>query len=214
MVFENEDGLSVNPVIALHSLAHELAGHAVQDALSRDLPVPLRPDDRSRLRFATLPIAEGYSAHAASLALSFAEEQGAEFGLTVTDVDFLRRMIDMTVLHQAIPALVSVLAARARQEPGFDPVAHMIERCGLPGFGEMLEAADREPAYRLIYDNACFFGSQEVTRTARELTASGVDRGAALRALGSGAWALSCFRDAVLGQIAPDAGAPSDPVTP
>jgi hypothetical protein len=206
MVFERDGTLSVNPAVALRSLAHELAGHAVQDALSRTLPMPLRPDDRSRLRFVTLPIAEGYAAHAASLAPVFALEQGEAFGLDERDLASLERMDRMSALHHAVPALVSVLAARARQEAGFDPVAYMADHCALPGFGEILEAAGDEPAYRLIYDNASFFGGEQVRSTALELSKRGIDGGAALRALGSGAWSLDCYHDAVLAGVGAFAG--------
>ena len=198
MVFSRNGSLVVNPVTALYSLAHELAGHAVQDALSGDLPEPLRPDHRARLRYASLPAAEGFASHAASLALPFAEERGGNHGIEPQDVELLRRMVRLASMHHALPALVTILEARSRQEPGFDPVAHIATLCGHGGFGEMLDRAERQPTNKIIYGCACFFGHELVRQTAGELEAGGVSGGEMWRTLGRGAWVLPCYRDAVL----------------
>ena len=198
MVFSRNGSLSVNPVTAMHSLAHELA-HAAQDALSEDLPEPLRPDHRARLRYASLPAAEGFASYAASLALPFAEEQGEKHGIEPQDVELLQRMVRLASMHHALPALVSILEARGRQEPGFDPVAHLSALCGHGGFGEMLDRAERQPTNKILYGCACFFGHELVHQTANELEARGVSGGERWRTLGRGAWVLQCYRDAVLG---------------
>jgi hypothetical protein len=199
MVFAGPGGLSVNPVTALHSLAHELAGHAVQDALSRNLPAPLQPDDRARLRFGSLPTAEGFASHAASLALSFAEEEGERQGIGPADVELLRMMTDLAPLHHGVPALATILAARGKQEPGFDAAARLRELCGHGGFGELVERAATQPANKIVYECACWFGAEAVRATAAELADRGVAGGEAWRRLGQGAWALSCYGEAVLG---------------
>ena len=196
---EDGDGARVVPVIALHSLAHELAGHAVQAALSRDLPAPLRPDERARLRFASLPVAEGFAGVAGRLALAFAEERGAELGLEAEDVAFLRRMVELTPVHHATAALVDLAVLAARRDPGFDPVGWLEARCGHGGFGELVAAARETPVYKLLYDAGSLFGFLEVEGTARELERRGVGGGESWRRLGTGAWSLGCYRDAVLG---------------
>jgi hypothetical protein len=199
MVFTTGGSLAVNPVTALHSLAHELAGHAVQDALSRDLPDPLRPDHRARLRFAALPAAEGFASQAASLALPFAEETGERYGIEAQDVELLRGMVRWTSMHHAVPALATILAARGKQEAGFDPVSHLAALCGHGGFGEMIDRAVRQPTNKIVYECACFFGSEAVRQAAAELGSRGVREGDAWHLLARGAWALPCYRDAVLG---------------
>jgi hypothetical protein len=199
MVFAGEGGFSVNPVTALHSLAHELAGHAVQDALSRDLPAPLQPDDRARLRFGTLPAAEGFASHATSLALAFAEEEGERHGIGPEDVELLRKMVRLAPLHHGVPALATILAARGRQEPGFDAAARLRELCGHGGFGELVDRAARQPANKILYECACYFGAEAVRAAAAALAERGVTGGEAWRRLGRGAWALSCYDEAVLG---------------
>jgi hypothetical protein len=197
MIFSRGDEVKVNPVTALYSLAHELA-HSVQDAMSDDLPEPLRPDHRARLRFASLPIAEGFASYAASLALPFAEEEGERHGIGPQEIELLRWMLRLTPMHHALPALVTVLEARGRQEPGFDPVAYLTDLCGHGGFGEILDRAEGRPTNKIVYECACFFGYDIVSRTAAELEAGGVSGGELWRKLGRGAWVLQCYRDAVL----------------
>lgn len=199
MVFVVGGALSVNPVTALHSLAHELAGHAVQDALSRDLPAPLRPDDRARLRFAALPAAEGFSSHASSLALPFAEEEGERHGIGPEDVELLRKMIRLAPLHHGVPALATILAARGKQEAGFDAAARLRELCGHGGFGELVDRAAGQPANKIVYECACYFGAEAVRAAASTLASRGVEGGEAWSRLGRGAWALPCYSEAVLG---------------
>jgi hypothetical protein len=190
----------VNPIAVARSLAHELAGHAVQNALSRDLPAALRPDDRGRIRFATLPAAEGFADFRAELALPFLEARREDFHLSDRDLEMVRQMNRLAFLHHALPACLGALAARARQEPGFDPVAHLAARVGHPGFGERLARTELDTVNRLVYNAACFFGLDLVQRTAAELADQGVADAEAVRRLGWGGWALSCYREAVLGE--------------
>ncbi len=197
MVFSRNGALTVNPVTATYSLAHELA-HAVQDALSEELPEPLRPDHRARLRYASLPAAEGFASYAASLALPFAEDRGENHGIEPQDLELLRRMVRLASMHHALPTLVTILEARSRQEPGFDPVAYLAELCGHGGFGEMLDRAEGHPINKIIYGCACFFGHEKVRKVAGELETLGVSGGEVWRTLGRGAWVLPCYRDAVL----------------
>jgi len=200
MVFRQEGRLLVNPIGIARSLAHELAGHAVQNALSRDLPAALRPDDRGRIRFATLPAAEGFADYRAALALPFLEARREDFHLSDRDLEMVRQMNRLAFLHHALPACLGALAARARQEPGFDAISHLAARVGHPGFGERLARTDLDTVNRLVYNAACFFGLDLVQRTAAELTDQGVADADAVRRLGWGGWALPCYRDAVLGE--------------
>lgn len=197
MVFEKGGRIDVNPVVALQGLAHELAGHAVQDALSRGLPDPLRPDHRGRLRFASLPVAEGFAHHRAALALAVAEERGAELGIGEDGIDLLRRTISMSWLHYAVPACAGALAARERQEPGFDALARLEAVSGHGGFGEVLRRCAADPLNRVVYNAACYFGWREVTEAAADLARRGLSGAGAVRRLGTGAWALACYREAV-----------------
>ena len=203
LVFGGPKGARVDPVIALHSLAHELVGHAVQAALSRDLPAPLRPDDRSRLRFASLPVAEGLAGYAGRLALAFAREAGEEIGLAPGSVEFLARMVELTPLHHATAALVDLAVLRARREPGFDPVRWLEETCGHGGFGDLLAAARDVPLYKLLYDAGSLAGLLAVEEAAAVLERRGVTGPTAWRRLARGAWAISCYREAVLEEGAP-----------
>ena len=199
MVFGDRSGLRVDPVLSLYNLAHELAGHAMQDALSRGLPAPLRPDHRGRLRYASLPIAEGFADHRGGLALEFAEESGEAIGLTERDLDFLRLVHGMGTLHHAVPACLDALAARARQEPRFDAVAHLAKLAGHPGFGQRVAPhAAPEPLNRVLYNAACHFGRLAVEGAAKELARRGVTGSEAVRRLGTGGWALACYTEAVL----------------
>ncbi len=193
MVFDRGGRLTVNPLIVLHGLSHELAGHAVQDALSRPLPEPLRPEHRARLRFASLPLAEGFAGHRTALAVSFAEEKKSELGLDDQDLTLLRRMVELGSLHHALPACVGALAARARQEPGFDAAGHLSRLAGHAGFGEMLLRASAEPINRVLYNAACHFGRETVTEAAAALAGQGVDEAERTRRLGTGGWALEVY---------------------
>ncbi len=200
LVFGEEACPRVNPAIALHSLAHELAGHAVHAALSRDLPAPLRPDDRARLRFASLPVSEGFAGYAGRLALSFAREAGDAVGLAPGAVGFVEQVVRLTPVHHATAVLLDVAALRARREPRFDPVSWLESTCGHGGFGEVVAGMERVPVYKLLYDAASLAGLREVEETASRLERRGVEGPAAWRRLGRGAWALACYREAVLGE--------------
>jgi hypothetical protein len=200
MVFRRGGQLKVNPAGVARSLAHELAGHAVQDALSRDLPEPLRTDHRGRIRFATLPAAEGFADHRAALAVPFLEEHRSAFDLSEADLSIVRQMTRLAFLHHAMPACLGALAARARQERGFDPVAYFAERVGHPGFGERIARTDLDTVNRTIYNAACFFGLETVQQTAAELSDRGIGSQDAVRRLGRGGWVLSCYREAVIGE--------------
>lgn len=197
MVFDRGGRLSVTALGAIHVLAHELAGHAVQDALSRHLPDPLKPDHRGRLRFACLPVAEGFADHRSALAVVFAEENADDLGVDPESLDLLRHMVRMGFLHHALPAYVQALSLRARGEAGFDPHRHLTDVTGNAGFGEMLGRMAADPLYRLIYNAACFFGLEEVDAAAADLTARGLREGEKVRRLGTGGWALACYREVV-----------------
>jgi hypothetical protein len=199
MVFRDGARLTVNPVAVARSLAHELAGHAVQDALSRDLPDSLRPEHRGRLRFAVLPAAEGFADWRAALAVPFLEENKVEFNLDDQDLELVHGMTRLAILHHALPACLGALAERARQEPGFDPVAYLAKRVGHPGFGERLARTEIGTVNRLLYGASCYFGLDTVRRTAAELSARGLRDAEVARRLGRGGWALRCYRDAVVG---------------
>jgi len=198
MIFERDGAVTVNAAVALQSLAHELAGHAVQDALSRDLPDPLRPDHRSRMRFACLPIAEGFAYHRSTLALRFAEECRADLDLEDRDISLLRAFVEMSPLHHAVPALVGAMAARARQDAGFDAAGHLEAVAGHGGFGEMIAALSSDPLNRILYNAACYFGLLSVRRAAAELERKGIGAAAVCRRLGTGGWCLACYPDAIL----------------
>ncbi len=200
MAFRKEGKVTINPLGALRSIAHELAGHAVQDALCRELPEPLRPDHRGRLRFASLGVAEGFADARADLSVAFAEKRQSDLGLTDQDLEMLRRMNELTLFHHAIPTCIGALATRARQEPGFDAAAHLAARVGHAGYGEMLGRASADTVYRLIYNASCFFGFDAVRKVAAELADEGVGPSESVRLLGKGGWALECYRDAVLGE--------------
>ncbi len=202
MVFEGPDGSPrVSAVIVLSSLAHELAGHAVQAALSRELPRPLRPDRDARLRFAALPLAEGFAGRATALALECAREIAPELGFDSADLEFLEMMTSLAPFHHATSALLGLAALRARQEPGFDAAGWLEEACGHGGFGELLAEVERVPIYRLLYDVSSFLGLAAVEETEAELARRGITGPEAWRLLGCGAWALPCYRDAVLSGI-------------
>lgn len=200
MVFRQGARLAVNPIGVARSLAHELAGHAVQNALSGDLPQSLRPDHRGRIRFATLPAAEGFADYRAGLAVPFLEDHRDDFRLSERDLQMAREMTRLAFVHHALPACLGAIAARARQEPNLDPVAHLADRMGHPGFGERVARTEVDTVNRLIYNSACFFGLGLVERTAGELTDLGVAPAEALHRLGSGAWAFPCYREAVMGE--------------
>lgn len=189
MVFEQGGGcLSVNPVLAVRALVHELAGHALQDAASRGLPSPLRPDHAARLRFASLPVAEGFAAWRTALAVPFAESHRADLGLSDRDLELLRRLVRLTAAHHLIPACVAVASWRARREPAFDPLAHL-ESLGLAGCGELLERAASRPLNALLYDASTWFGMEGVAAAAERL-------GHAAAGLARGGWALPCYAEA------------------
>lgn len=196
-VFSGPGGPVVEPAPALAALAHELAGHAVQDALSRDLPPPLRPDHRGRLRYAALPAAEGFAFWRGELAVAFAEERGAEAGIGPRGLALLRAQNRFDALHHAVPACLAALAARARQRPGFDAVAHVAALAGHPGYGERVAALAGEPVNRLLYNAACHFGRLAVHETAARLAATGLAPAEVVRRAGRGAWALACLPDAI-----------------
>lgn len=200
MVFREDGRLVVNPIGVARSLAHELAGHAVQNALSRDLPDSLRPDHRGRIRFATLPAAEGFADYRAALAVPFLEDRRADFNLSDRDLEMVRRMTRLAFLHHALPACLGALAARARQEKGFDPVSHLAARVGHTGFGERLARTEIDTVNRMVYNAACFFGLDLVQQSVTELSDQGIPAADAVRRLGWGGWALSCYREAVLGE--------------
>ncbi len=200
MVFREGDRLRASPVAVARSLAHELAGHAVQNALSRDLPEFLQPDHRARLRFAALPLAEGFADYRASLAVPFLESHAAEFELSEKDLELARQMTRLAFLHHALPACLAALAIRGRQEPGFDPVSYLAKRVGHPGFGERVARASLDTVNRLLYAAACYFGLELVQQTAAELGEEGVDGAEAVKRLGWGGWAYPCYREAVLGE--------------
>lgn len=208
MVFDRGGRLSVTAVGAYHVLAHELAGHAVQDALSRRLPDPLKPDHRGRLRFASLPVAEGFADHRSSLAVAFAEENASALGVEAEGLDLLRHMVRMGFLHHALPAYVQALSMREREEEGFDAHEHLTGLTGNAGFGEMLAKAAADPIYRLIYNAACLFGLDAVNEAAADLTARGMSEGERIRRLGTGGWALACYRHVVTEATADVAGHP------
>ena len=199
MVFDRGGRLVASPVVALQGLAHELAGHAVQDSLSKDLPDPLRPDHRGRLRFASLPVAEGFAHFRALLALPFANENRAELGLEDRDLELLRWIAEMSFLHNAMPACAGANAARARQEPGFDAASHLTALTGQIGFGEMIARAASDPVNRVLYNTACFFGFEAVRGAAADLERQGIEDAERVRRLGRGGWALPVYRDAVVG---------------
>ena len=198
MVFERRGRVSVNPVIALRSLFHELLGHGVQHVLSRDLPAPLRPEDRAAVRHATLPSAEGFGALATTLAVPFAEARGESFGLQADDLEYLRLMVEFTGLHHAPLALAQLLVVRSSQDRTFDPATHLERRLGHPGYSELLATTDAEPINRLLYQSSCFFGFERMKRLAGELSGGGMERSGIWTTLGRGAWALSCLSDAAL----------------
>lgn len=197
MVFENGGGLTVNPVAALVSLAHELGGHAVQDALSKDLPEPLRPGANGRLRFASLAAFEGFADYRASMALAFAQENRSALSLSAGDLSLLRVNLSMAFLHNALPAYAAVLVARARVNPSLDPSRRLAEVTGQGGFGEMIERVSRDPVNRLIYNASCWFGLAAVREAAAELDRAGVAEPEKVRRLGRGGWSLACYREAV-----------------
>jgi hypothetical protein len=200
MVFEGVGHFRISPIAAARSLAHELAGHAVQNALSRDLPESLRPDHRARLRFAALPATEGFADHRAALAAPFLEAHRSEFDLTDREIEMVRQMTSLAFLHHALPACLCALAARAQQERGFDPVAYLAKRVGHSGFGEALARTEFDTVNRVLYKAACYFGLEVVQETAAAQAAEGLDAAEAVRRLGRGGWALSCYREAVLGE--------------
>ena len=198
MVFRQDGLLSVNPIGVARSLAHELAGHAVQNALSRGFPEPLRPDHRGRSRFATLPAAEGFAEYRATLALPFLEAHRVDFRLSERDLEMVRQMNRLAFVHHALPACLGALAARARQEPGFDPVSYFAKRAGHTGFGERIARTEVDTVNRLIYNAACFFGLETVVQAAGELSRRGITTADAVRRLGAGGWALPCYRQAAI----------------
>jgi hypothetical protein len=200
MVFREGDRIRVSPVAVARSLAHELAGHAVQNALSRELPEFLQPDHRARIRFAALPPAEGFADYRAGLAVPFLEAHRVEFDLSDQDLELSRGMTRLAFLHHALPACLGALAARARQEPTFDPVAHLANRLGHSGFGEQLARTPPDTVNRLLYSASCFFGLDLVQQTAAELADLGIEGAEAVTRLGWGGWAYPCYREAVLGE--------------
>ncbi len=200
MVFREGSRLRASPVAVARSLAHELAGHAVQNALSRDLPEFLQPDHRARMRFATLPQAEGFADHRAALAVPFLEAHAGEFDLSEKDLELARHMTRLAFLHHALPACLAALVIRARQEPGFDPVGYLAKRLGHSGFGEQVALAGPDSVNRLLYAAASFFGLELVQQTAAELAEEGVEGAEAVGRLGWGGWAYACYREAVLGE--------------
>ncbi len=205
MVFREDGRLRASPVAVARSLAHELAGHAAQNAASRDLPEFLQPDHRARMRYACLPLAEGFADYRASLAVPFLEAHVEELGLSERDLDLARQMTRLTFLHHALPACLGALAIRARQERGFDPVAYLAERVGHPGFGERVARTGLDTVNRLLYAASCYFGLELVQQTATDLAEEGIEGAEAVGRLGWGGWAYSCYREAVMGEE-PQAG--------
>jgi hypothetical protein len=199
-VFREGDRLRASPVAVARSLARELAGHAVQNALSRDLPEFLQPDHRARMRFAALPLAEGFADHRAALAVPFLEAHVAEFELSERDLELARQMTRFAFFHHALSACLGALAIRSHQEPGFDPVAYLAERVGHSGFGEQVALAGLDTLDRLLHAAACVFGLELVQQTAAELAEEGIEGAEAVSRLGWGGWAYPCYREAVLGE--------------
>ncbi len=199
MIFDDAAGPRLDPSIALLSLAHELAGHAVQDVVSRALPAPLRPDHRGRLRYASLPVAEGFASwRGGQLAVEFAEERGPEFGIDERGLALLRGTVALEALHHAVPAWLAVLSERTHHDPSFDAGAHATAVVGHTGFRERLvRSVAEQPLNKLFYDAACHFGRVAVHEQAATLAGHGVTGTRAATRLGCGGWTLGCYARAV-----------------
>ncbi len=200
MIFDGPGGLRLDPSIALASLAHELAGHAVQDVVSRALPAPLRLDDRGRLRYASLPVAEGFASwRGGHLAVAFAEAHGREFGFDERSLALLRGTVALEALHHAVPAWLALLVERAHHDPAFDPGSYATAVVGHTGFRERLvRSVTGQPLNKLFYDAACHFGRVAVHEQAARLAAAGVTGTEAAARLGCGGWTLGCYARAVM----------------
>ncbi|HHN75082.1 MAG TPA: hypothetical protein ENK10_07650 [Acidobacteria bacterium] len=198
MVFRRPSGIEVDASPALRTVCHELLGHAVQHALSADLPAFLQAADRTPLRLAGQVCAEGLGEHASEVARRLLASGSGILGTAARDRFEIEQRVG--ALFHALPALACVARLKEQIDPAFTAAGYLASVAGHDGFGTLLDTAAPD-LDRIVYHASSAFGWQMVARADAELARHEPSPARRWRRLGRGAWTPALYPRVVTGSL-------------